>query len=186
MVDRSYSASINNTLLSVDTYDLHSTKEIPYHSFDMWHFRLEHPSMSIMHLIQNKHSFVTTLNNKICDTCRYAKQKRLSFLVSHTKSSAIFDLVHIDVWGLFKVMFVHGHGYFFTMMDNFSRHTWLFLMKHKFETTFLIQSFINLIETQVGTKLKAFRSENGPKFNMIQFFTSKCTIHQTSYVETPQ
>lgn len=34
-----------------------------------------------------------------CVVCPLAKQFRLKFLVSTSKSTSLFELVHLDVWG---------------------------------------------------------------------------------------
>jgi hypothetical protein len=59
-------------------------------------------------------------------------------------------------------------------------------MKHKSEARQRLIEFIHLIENQHKTKVRAIRSDNGPEFIMPQFYASKCIIHQTSCVETPQ
>ena len=59
-------------------------------------------------------------------------------------------------------------------------------MKHKSETSCLIQTFYNMIFTQFKVPIKMLRSDNGPKFALISFYASKGIIHQLSCVETPQ
>jgi len=61
-----------------------------------------------------------------CQICLLAKQKRLSFPVSTSPSNKIFDLLHMDIWGPLDITSVDGHRYFFTVVDDFSRHTWFF------------------------------------------------------------
>ena len=59
-------------------------------------------------------------------------------------------------------------------------------MKHKSETSCLIQSFYNIIFTQFQVPIKILRSDNGPEFALNSFYASKGIIHQLSCVETPQ
>ena len=92
----------------------------------------------------------------------------------------------MDIWGPLSITSIYGHRYFLTIMDDFSRHTWLFLLKHKSEVPACIISFVNMIETQFSCKVRTVRSDNGPEFNMSSFFSSKGIIHQRSCVETPQ
>jgi hypothetical protein len=86
------------------------------------------------------------------------------------------------------VSFVTNVPAFFLFLFSFdySRYTWLILMKSKGETRNRVQSFLNMIENQFESKVKIVRIDNGSKFSMSQFFASKGIIHQTSCVETPQ
>ena len=59
-------------------------------------------------------------------------------------------------------------------------------MSSKADTRPLLISFFTMIETQFNTKIKALRTDNGLKFLMSNFFSSKGVIHQTSCVKTPQ
>ncbi|KAL5788385.1 hypothetical protein ACOSP7_005334 [Xanthoceras sorbifolium] len=65
--------------------------------------------------------------------------------------------------------------YFLTIVDDYSKCTWLFLMKHKSETRFLLQSFYIYVETQFNRKIKVLRSNNGLEFNMKEFYNYKAT-----------
>ncbi|XP_057993056.1 uncharacterized protein LOC131174038 [Hevea brasiliensis] len=49
--------------------------------------------------------------------------KKLPFAISTTQTNKIFELVHVDIWGPFSVTAVHGHRYFLTVVDDFSRHS---------------------------------------------------------------
>jgi len=37
-----------------------------------------------------------------------------------------FDLIHVDIWGPYFVPSFEGHGYFLTIVDDFSRFTWIY------------------------------------------------------------
>ena len=81
---------------------------------------------------------------------------------------------------------IDGHRYFFTIVDDKSRYTWLFPMKSKYDTRSLIQNFFTMIETQFATKIKTIQTDNGFEFLFHDFFTSKGIIHQTSCPYTSQ
>jgi hypothetical protein len=44
----------------------------------------------------------------------------------------------------------------------------------------------NFVETQFSSKIKVLRSDNGPEFNMTEFYSTKSVLHQLSCVESPQ
>ena len=153
---------------------------------DLWNFRLGHPSYARFSLLNNLVSILPA-NKTICyDICHFSKQKRLSFPTSHHVSHCVFDLVHCDLWGAFSIPTIEGYKFFLTIMDEYSRCTWVYLLKSKSETLALIQQFSIMVETQFNAKIKCIRSDNGTKFIMKDFFKSKGILHQLSCVDTPQ
>jgi len=92
----------------------------------------------------------------------------------------------MDIWGPLAITSMYGHRYFFTIVDDFSRHTWIFLLKTKLEVHGCIKSFITLVETQFSTIVKCIWFDQGPEFNLHQFYTLKGIEHQMSCVETLQ
>jgi IS30 family transposase len=93
----------------------------------------------------------------------------------------------MDLWGPFSVSTTQGHKYFLTTVDDFSRFTWIVLLKGKHEATLKIQEFITSVEVQFESTVKTLRSDNGPEFlSLSAFYASKGIIHQTSCVATPQ
>jgi hypothetical protein len=66
------------------------------------------------------------------------------------------------------VSFVTNVPAFFLFLFSFdySRYTWLILMKSKGETRNRVQSFLNMIENQFESKVKIVRIDNGSKFSM--------------------
>ncbi|GJV12284.1 ribonuclease H-like domain-containing protein, partial [Tanacetum coccineum] len=59
-----------------------------------------------------------------CEICHKAKQTREPFPLSDHKSSKLGDVVHLDVWGPYKVTSKDGYKYFLTVVDDFSRVVW--------------------------------------------------------------
>lgn len=95
-------------------------------------------------------------------------------------------MIHVDIWGPLAVKSFHGYSYFLTIVDDYTRHTWLFLMKHKSEARQLLQNFVTLVKTQFQTTIKVVRSDNGAEFNWPSYYVSLGIVHQTSCIETPQ
>ena len=143
-----------------------------------WHCRLRHPF--VLDII--------SCNNKgfDCSICPLPKQKRLSFPTSVSTSSSCFDLIYVDIWGPYSTPSPNGSKYFLTIVDDYSRCTWVFLMKHKSEASYLIQSFYNMILTQFKLPIKFIKCDNGPEFALVSFYASKGIIYQLSCVETPR
>ena len=101
----------------------------------LWHRRLGHASM---HLISNifKNCLVRGLPNfkfekdKVCDACQMGKQTKSSFksknVISTTRS---LQLLHMDLFGPSRITSYRGNYYAFVVVDDFSRFTWVLMIK---------------------------------------------------------
>ena len=90
----------------------------------IWHQRLAHPSETVLlKLFPKKYQ-----SSVMCDTCQFSKFTRLPFSSSMSRASKPFELVHSDVWGPTIESF-DGYKYFVIFVDDFSRTTWLYLLK---------------------------------------------------------
>jgi hypothetical protein len=87
-----------------------------------------------------------------CETYKFAKLTKLHFYNSNSKSNKIFELVHSDVWGPAPVTSYNNFRYFIIFIDDFSKITWLYLMKNKSEVFTHFQTFVNFVETQYNKK----------------------------------
>ena len=51
--------------------------------------------------------------------------------------------------------------YFLTFIDDFSRNTWIFFLKHKFNALGCFQHFKSLVEKQSGYYMKCLGNDRG-------------------------
>ena len=82
-----------------------------------------------------------------------------------------------------------GFRYFLTIVDDFTRSVWVYLIKSKDEVFDCIVIFYNLIKNQFQKHVKTFRSDNGTEFvnrKFSDFCAKNGIIHQTSCAYTPQ
>ena len=96
-----------------------------------------------------------------------------------------FDLLHCDIWAPFSVPTNHGCRFFLTIVDDCSRCTWVYLLKHKSQTASFLDQFCTMVETQFARKVKCIRLDNGTEFFLKDFFTKRGILHQLICVETP-
>jgi IS30 family transposase len=102
------------------------------------------------------------------------------------KVVAIFDIIHCDIWGPIATKSIRGYSYFLTIVDDYSKFTWIVLMKLKSEARQKLIDFICMIETQHNSKVKIVRCDNGVEFTIPQLYSSKGIIHKTTCVESPE
>ena len=155
-------------------------------STHLWHSRLGHPSSSRLQFLA-KNVLHFPFSNNACEVCPLAKQTRLPFHLSSISSSKPFSLIHCDIWGPHKIASFSGARYFLTIVDDFTRFTWLFLMQNKSETQNLLKSFFAFVQTQFNTHVQQIRVDNGGEFSsMRRFFHEHGVIFQHTCVYTPQ
>ena len=97
-----------------------------------------------------------SIENFDCVSCQLGKQPVLPFNTSGSISTDIFDLIHSDVWGPSSVSNIGGSRYFVVFVDDYSRYTWIFNMKHHFELLQVYSNFAKMIETQFSKRIKFF------------------------------
>lgn len=99
------------------------------------------------------------VSNFICQLCPAAKQSRVSFYSSSIKIKTVFELVHLDVWGLYRTRIHDGCTHFLTIVDDFSQYTWVHLMKHKYEVPEILVKFVVYVNTQFNTAIKCITTK---------------------------
>ena len=119
---------------------------------NIWHQRLGH--LSVIRKISAFHKFGNKFTLHKCDVCPLARQTRLPFPHSTSSSTCIFQLLHMDVWGPYRVETYDGMRYFLTIVDDYSRWTWTFLMRLKSDVVSLLKQFVVEIETQFDKRIK--------------------------------
>ncbi|KAL3373126.1 hypothetical protein AABB24_005224 [Solanum stoloniferum] len=155
----------------------------------LWHLRLGHPSVGVMkHMFPLKNK-VTIVVHQDCSICPLAKQCRLKFHISSSKSSRIFELIHLYVWGPHRFPTYDGKHYFLTIVEDYSRFTWVLLLQSKKEVVVVLKNFISMVCNQFGVGIKNLRSDNGTEFfnvSMNALLAGHGIIHQSSCPYTPQ
>ncbi|KAL8144668.1 hypothetical protein AgCh_003023 [Apium graveolens] len=152
----------------------------------LWHARTGHVPHSVLNM------FPFPCKSQLshdCDSCHLSKQIRKPFPLSDSVSTSIFDLVHMDLWGPYRIK-THGNCmYFLTLVDDKSRAAWLYLLSDKSTVSSILTEFVAYVKTQFNLTVKTFRSDNGTEF-VNQKVQSLCAthgiVHQTSCVYSPQ
>ena len=93
----------------------------------------------------------------------------MSFITSESMSIDIFDLIHSDVWGPSSVSSISGSRYFVVFVDDYSRYSWIFHMKHRSELLQVYSNFAKMVETQFSKHIKNFQSDNALKYTQYAF-----------------
>ncbi|KAK4390000.1 Retrovirus-related Pol polyprotein from transposon TNT 1-94 [Sesamum angolense] len=125
-----------------------------------------------------------------CESCELGKHHRASFPPRVDKrSSSPFTLVHSDIWGPCRFESINGFRYFITFVDDYSRMTWVYLLKDRSQVPTIITSFYNEIKTQFSVNIRILRTDNALEFvqkTVSDFCDSNGILHQTSCPYTSQ
>jgi len=62
----------------------------------------------------------------------------------------------VDVWGPTKTASLGGHRYFFSIVDDYFRHCWVYPMRQRIKTLEFLVKWKELMENQTGRKIKVF------------------------------
>ncbi|GJT63232.1 ribonuclease H-like domain-containing protein [Tanacetum coccineum] len=136
-----------------------------YVSRSLWHQRLGHPANQVLNVLNKSLNLDSqSIFDHLRDTCNKAKQTREPFSLSDHKSTKIGQLVHLDVWGPFKITSRDGFRYFLIVVDDYSRAVWTYMLKGKDDVYDSIVKFVNMLSNQFETNVKVFRSDNGYEF----------------------
>lgn len=97
--------------------------------YELWHSRLGHISNTkLSHIPTIK---IKNNDQQVCEVCPLAKQQRLIFQKSKITSKSVFELIHIDLWGPYLVHSISQTKYVLTIVDDFSRVTWAYVIHGK-------------------------------------------------------
>lgn len=96
---------------------------------------------------------------------------------------------HVDTWGPYKVCTRGKYRYFLTLVDDFSRVTWVYLLQNKSDYSGTIAMFLSYVRNQFKTNIKIIRSDNALEFTdkiCKEFYAVNGIVHQTSCNYRPQ
>lgn len=99
---------------------------------------------STRHISLTRMKMLSFLSNDFelshCAICPLSKQTRTSFPKKRSSnSSSAFELIHMDVWGPFHTPTYNEERYFLTIVDDFTRATWVYLMHSKLDVLPMIK-----------------------------------------------
>jgi hypothetical protein len=159
----------------------------------LWHKRLGHIGEKGLRLLHGK-GMVEGMSNcsldfDFCEHFLYGKQNRVRFPSSAMRVEGILQLVHNDVFGPVSIPSLGKSVYYVSFIDDFSRNTWIYLLRKKSKVFDRFKEFKDLVENQTEKRIKVLRIDNGGEFcgNEFEEFCKKCGIaRQKNTPDTPQ
>uniref|UniRef100_A0A803Q0E8 Integrase catalytic domain-containing protein n=1 Tax=Cannabis sativa TaxID=3483 RepID=A0A803Q0E8_CANSA len=125
----------------------------------------------------------TVIGSAAPDVCRVKFSKG-----EHTTTKKL-AYVHSDLWGPSRIPTMGGAHCFMSIIDDFSRKVWVYLLKDK---NYALDTFIEwrkLLENQTSNKLKVLRIDNGLEYcsgEFKMFCAQEGIFKHKIVVNTPQ
>jgi histone deacetylase 1/2 len=158
-------------------------------SVDRWHSRLGHPAIPTVERILRHNKLPHLLDSSkhsVCSACQQAKSHQLPYSVSTSISTQPLELIFSDVWGP-AIDSVGRYKYYVSFIDDFSKFTWIYLLKYKSEVFQKFHDFQNLVERLFDRKIVVVQSDWGGEYEKLNsFFTKVGITHLVSCPHTHQ
>ena len=91
------------------------------------------------------------------------------FPSSDSKVKKILEIVHSYVCVYMSSNSLRGYPYYVSVIDDFSRKTWIYFLKTKDEVFSKFKESKSLIENHTEKKINTLRSNNGGEFSSENF-----------------
>nr|KYP72641.1 Retrovirus-related Pol polyprotein from transposon TNT 1-94 [Cajanus cajan] len=72
----------------------------------------------------------------------------LRFSLSNNKASRAFELIHCDLCDKYNTESHNDAHYFLTIVDDYTKALWVYLLKEKSETFTHLINFYKMVQTQ--------------------------------------
>ena len=147
-------------------------------SSSRWHSRLGHPSSAVVQQVLSKNNipFIFDSNkDTVCDACQKGKSHQLPYPRSTSTSSSPLKLVFFDVWGPAPA-FVGKNSFYVSFINDFSKFTWIYLLRHKSEVFQKFQDFQSMVERQFNKKILAMQTDWEGEYQKLNSFFQRIGI----------
>ena len=99
----------------------------------------------------------------------FGKATRQRFGTGKQETKNSMDFIHLDLWGPSQVPSHGGARYFMTLIDDYTKKVWVYILKHKSEALLKFKKWLTLIENQTDRKVKRLRTDNGLEYYSKEF-----------------
>ena len=151
-----------------------------------WHARLGHIGRERM-TREGLLGSLTKVDLQLCEPCLAGKACKKPF--GKTKRAAQpIELVHSDICGPMNKKACHRASYFLTLIDDYSRHAYVYLLSHCHEALDCFKRFVAKVENKHVKGLKTFRTDRRRDlFNQFkEFYEEKGILRHLTIPHTLQ
>ena len=152
--------------------------------YQLWHRRIAHlgpEKIRNLHKVTTLEKPVKVMSDHQCIVCSVANIRNKRGTTSKRKEG-ILELIHVDTCGQMPES-REGYIYFISVVDNFSRKTWIFPMRAKSDAAPILNQWKKEVETATDLKILAVRSDNAPELeNLFESWRQESGVQHESTV----
>ncbi|XP_022873216.1 uncharacterized protein LOC111392180 [Olea europaea var. sylvestris] len=161
---------------------------------ELWHKSLGHLNYKSLVQLAKKELVdgfpkIGPSENVVCGPCQLGKQLK----ESHKKTSRILtkrplELIHMNLMGPSRTESLGGKRYILVVVDDFSRFTWIELLREKSDACDIIKSLCKRLCNELNLKVSRMHSDHGKEFeifNLESFCMDEGILHEFSSPITP-
>lgn len=93
------------------------------------------------------------------------KSKKIPYKAGKHTSQSPLDYAHADLWGPSRVESMSGGRYFLSIIDDYSRKCWVYILNAKSEALERFKEWCKEVELEKGSVLKVLRTDNALSFS---------------------
>ena len=162
---------------------------------DLWHQWLGHASHKQIEKISKCEEVLELpkfekIEKSICRQCQIGKQVKARHpSISQIKTSRPLELLHIDLMGPARVQSLGGMKFIFVVVDDFTRYTWVVLLKDKSEAADNMIHLCKKLQVEKNILIARIRSDHEREFEnskLMYFCNDQGTKKEFSAPKTPQ
>ncbi|GJW90600.1 retrovirus-related pol polyprotein from transposon TNT 1-94 [Tanacetum coccineum] len=181
----------DNCVYSLDGHamvsELNASVEEKNSLAQVWHKRLGHISEAGLQVLQGLFGKKSLGKLGFCENCVLGKSHRVSFGVGRHTTQGVIDYVHSDLWGPSQVESLGGKRYFLSIVDDYSRRVWVYILRFKHEAFGKFKEWKQLVENQTGRTVKKLRKINNgvaKRMNITLMDNVRCLLIQSGLPKT--
>jgi hypothetical protein len=139
---------------------------------ELWHRRLAYINYKALPYVCKAVTGLPELkvyHEGVCNGCAQGKNIKNPFPKRGSKAEELLELIHSDVCGPMPSSSINGYVYYVSFIGDYSRKTWVYLLKSKDEVFSKFKAFKALIENLSERNIKIFRLDNGGEYTSKEF-----------------
>ena len=147
---------------------------------NLWHQRMGHASYKHLSIVSKHESVLgipklSRMSNVVCGPCQLGKQTKAKHPRTQTSAtSRPLELLHLDLMGPTRSESLGGKKYIMVMVDDFTRYTWVILLRSKSDAPEHIEALYTRLQNEKNLKIDQIRSDHGKEFEN-SYMESFCT-----------
>lgn len=159
---------------------------------NIWHKRLGHLNRNYMAEMQKIVTGMEFKSSDLCEPCIpciEGKTCKSPFKNKGTRANEILQIVHSDICGPVEEPSFGGARFVLLFIDDFTRKTHVYFLKHKHETFDKFREYKAEVENETSKSIRVLRSDGGGEYcngKFKDFLKSAGIKHQTTVPYTPE